>query len=81
MASVLRESGLAGSAGVSIDDGIAAVVDEVMVELGTAAVGECQHTKVWIKCTQWHHHLPDEVVPARSHGFGGLAIVAAPGSV
>jgi hypothetical protein len=22
--------------------------------------------------------LPEEVVPARSHGFGGLAIVAAP---
>ena len=37
MASVLRESGLAGSAGVSIDVGIAAVVVAVVVELGTAA--------------------------------------------
>ena len=37
MASVLRESGFAGSAGVSSDVGVAAVVFEVMVELGTAA--------------------------------------------
>jgi hypothetical protein len=37
VASVLRESGLAGSAGVSVDVGVAAVVVAVVIELGTAA--------------------------------------------
>lgn len=41
MASVLSESGLAGSAGESLDVGVAAVRVSVVIELGTAADAKC----------------------------------------
>ena len=77
VANAPRESGFAGKAGLSeVDVGIAAVA-VVVAAPGTAAIAYLLVLRgidivyIMVSCS------PDDVVPARSQGFGGLAMSAA----